>query len=192
MGALPSFWGPRRRPRRLLHSNHLDRDYSPTMPRGVVLLSSGGSAGYGVSKRKLLAAAGFRSSPRVPRQTRKTPRSRQSAPRRRGSAVSSGDPPGGDEPPLAPTRRVTDKSHSLVCEVCGQWFISRRSDARTCGNRCRQQAFRDRQAEERLAALEVAIEPQVFLDAADGDPLLALDLAIREPQIRQAFRTVAA
>ena len=32
-----------------------------------------------------------------------------------------------------------------ICDGCGERFVPKRSDARTCGNRCRQRVFRERQ-----------------------------------------------
>ena len=31
-----------------------------------------------------------------------------------------------------------------ICDGCGERFVPKRSDARTCGNRCRQRVFRER------------------------------------------------
>jgi predicted nucleic acid-binding Zn ribbon protein len=164
------------------------------MPRDVVLLSSGGAAGYGVTNQQLLKTAGFRiakpkvSPPAPQRQRERASRPRAASPRRQRSAQSSGDPPDDEPPPLPPRRRVTDKSAARrVCEVCGGKFASSRSDARICSNRCRQRAFRNRRTQERVAALAATLDSSVFFEAADGDPLLALDLAIREPEIRHAF-----
>jgi hypothetical protein len=79
------------------------------------------------------------------REPRRAPRLR----RQRAASVAAGrDPPsgpsgssGGDEPP---PNRVT---LSRVCSVCGDDLSGRRRHAVTCGNRCRQQAHRDRQRE---------------------------------------------
>ena len=35
-----------------------------------------------------------------------------------------------------------------ICDGCGERFVPKRSDARTCGNRCRQRLFRERRAME--------------------------------------------
>lgn len=72
------------------------------------------------------------------------------------------------------------------CDVCGHAFTPRRkSTARLCGSACKQRAYRRRQAQARLDQLKAAIEPAVLLEWAHDDPLLALDLAIREFEIRR-------
>lgn len=131
--------------------------------------------------------------PRGRREPRAAPpvrRQRTTSATRRGPPDDPSSGSGGDEPPLD---GVTDSGlTSRPCEVCGERFTpQRRSDARLCGSACKQKAYRLRRKQERIAALETAIEPAVFLEAAGGDPLLALDLAIRAPEIRRALEAAA-
>jgi hypothetical protein len=120
------------------------------------------------------------------KKRRERPRESRPRPSRRSrSSGSSGADPPEPEPPLAggDTRPAPRR-----CEVCGEEFTPRRkSTARLCGSGCKQKLYRGRQAQARLDALEERIEPAVLLEWAHDDPLLALDLAIRECELRRGL-----
>ena len=46
-------------------------------------------------------------------------------------------------------RQQSASRQRLSCEVCGEPFLPTRSDAKTCGNACRQKAYRQRLAQSR-------------------------------------------
>jgi len=131
-----------------------------------------------LAKRSQGASPNF---PRPGQSARRRPRqSRRSARARVRSPGSSRDEPSEPDPPVGGVR-LSERP----CKVCGELFIpKRKSTARTCSTACKQRAYRQRLAKARVAALSLTVEPAVYLDAADGCPLLALDLAMREREIR--------
>jgi hypothetical protein len=73
-----------------------------------------------------------------------------------GTAVGPLEP-GSISPTYAALKRWMRSHHAVLrrrCEGCGEWiYLTGRSDKKTCGNRCRQKAFRKRQADAKVPGI---------------------------------------
>ncbi len=93
---------------------------------------------------------------------------------------------GGREATCAPCRREQAKDarkggsgymrHALLCCVCGNAYVARHRQSKTCSARCKQDRRNQRQADRRQAEREVAAM-RAELDDHEASVLIALEAA---------------